>query len=113
MIGIVWGANEQNAKEQLNKIIEGYAYVNVPPESIQESCISKSIVFTNGDIWRAIVAYENARGYRANISYIDRQISQYLIDMVIKPITTYPPFQAISYYGGCNEDTNKDSLCDK
>jgi hypothetical protein len=111
MIGIVWGANEQNAKEQLNKIIEGYAYVKIPPESIQENYVSKSVVFTNGDIWRAIVARENARGYRANISYIDRQISQYLVDIIIKPITICPPFQAIHYYGDSDEDADKDCFC--
>ena len=82
MRGIVWGSSFQIAKNKLKEIEEQY----------------ERLIYANGDMWQAVKAGENARGYKANISYIDRSIPDDLIDTIIKPATISPPYTAIHYF---------------
>ena len=100
MRGIVWGSNFQIAKNKLKEIEEQYERLGYKPLTKRNGNASNTyeLVYANGDIWQAVRAGENARGYKANISYIDRSISDYLIDVVIKPATVSPPYTAIHYF---------------
>ena len=64
--------------------------------------ISKSagswILFDNDDIWRVVRAADSGRGHSTNVSYIDRRISQEIINTVIKPATKAMPYQAFRFY---------------
>lgn len=100
MRGIVWGSSFQIAKNKLKEIEEQYERLGYKPLTKQNGNASNTyeLVYANGDMWQAVKAGENARGYKANISYIDRSISDYLIDVVIKPATASPPYTAIHYF---------------
>lgn len=100
MRGIVWGSSFQIAKNKLKEIEEQYERLGYKPLTKRNGNASNTyeLVYANGDMWRAVRAGENARGYKANISYIDRSISDYLIDVVIKPATVSPPYTAIHYF---------------
>ena len=100
MRGIVWGSSFQIAKNKLKEIEEQYERLGYKPLSKRNSNRTNvyEVVYANGDIWQAITVNTNARGYRANISYIDRSISDNLINTIIKPMTTQPPYNAIHYF---------------
>lgn len=100
MRGIVWGSSFQIAKNKLKEIEKQYERLGYKPLTKRNGNASNTyeLVYANGDMWQAITAGENARGYKANISYIDRSISDYLIDAVIKPATVSPPYTAIHYF---------------
>ena len=100
MRGIVWGSSFQIAKNKLKEIEEQYERLGYKPLTKRNGNASNTyeLVYANGDIWQAVRAGKNARGYKANISYIDRSISDYLIDAVIKPATVSPPYTAIHYF---------------
>ena len=100
MRGIVWGSSFQIAKNKLKEIEEQYERLGYKPLSKRNGDRTNvyEVVYANGDMWQAITANTNARGYKANISYIDRSISEYLIDVVIKHATVSPPYTAIHYF---------------
>jgi len=45
-----------------------------------------------------IASSNTARGHRCNITYIDYDIPDEIIEEVIKPIVTLPPYQGINYF---------------
>lgn len=98
MRGIVWGKNIQRAIPVLKRIKD--AYLLIGEEVIFESKTSThhAITFSNGDYWEAIGAYENRRGKRANVSYVDAYIDPRIMDEVIKPATVALPYHAINYF---------------
>ena len=100
MRGIVWGSSFQIAKNKLKEIEEQYERLGYKPLTKRNGNASNTyeLVYANGDMWQAVRAGENVRGYKANISYIDRSISDYLIDVVIKLATVSPPYTAIHYF---------------
>ena len=100
MKGIVWGNNFQIAKNKLKEIEEQYERLGYRPLTKRNSNSSNvyELVYANGDMWRAVSAKENVRGYRANVSYIDKSIPNYFIDTVIKPVTVSLPYNAIHYF---------------
>ena len=57
-----------------------------------------TITYENGDNWRALRGNTNSRGYRCNISYIDREIADDIVDTIIKPCTTCFPYHGFEYY---------------
>ena len=88
MRGIVWGSSFQIAKNKLKEIEEQYERLGYKPLTKRNGNASNTyeLVYANGDMWQAVRAGENARGYKVNVSYIDRSISDYLIDAVIKQL---------------------------
>ena len=100
MRGIVWGSNFQIAKNKLKEIEEQYERLGYKPLTKRNGNASNTyeLVYANGDMWQAVKAGENARGYKANISYIDRSIPDDIIDTIIKPATISPPYTAIHYF---------------
>ena len=100
MRGIVWGSSFQIAKNKLKEIEEQYERLGYKPLTKRNGNASNTyeLVYANGDMWQAITANINTRGYKANISYIDRSIPDNLIDTIIKPATVSPPYTAIHYF---------------
>lgn len=101
MIGIVWGRTKARADNQLAQIIENYKWKNISPQKIKDSkYTTSSVIFENGDIWKAVSAIESARGNKCNISYIDLGIDIETIETIIKPSTCCQPFQAFKFFWG-------------
>ena len=100
MRGIVWGSSFQIAKNKLKGIEERYERLGYKPLTKRKGNASNTyeLVYANGDMWQAVRAGENARGYKVNVSYIDRAIPDHLIDTIIKPATISPPYTAIHYF---------------
>ena len=100
MRGIVWGSSFQIAKNKLKEIEEQYERLGYKPLTKRNGNASNTyeLVYANGAMWQAVRAGENARGYKATISYIDRSIPDHLIDTIIKPATISPPYTAIHYF---------------
>ena len=81
MRGIVWGCNMNIAIEQLNKIAGKYEMCNYAKAIRKYYTKHRSwITFDNGDIWCAVSASERCRGLRGNIAYIDRNISEDIVN---------------------------------
>lgn len=98
MTGIIWGSTFKRGVQQLEKIEESYKAILVPCE---KKIIGKDIYelrFGNGDYWRVLTASSTCRGFKANISYIDRDIKLEIVDTVIYPTTIAPPYNAIHYF---------------
>ena len=100
MRGIVWGSSFQIAKNKLKEIEEQYERLGYKPLTKRNGNASNTyeLVYANGDMWQAVRAGENTRGYKVNISYIDKSIPDDLIDTIIKPATMSPPYTAIHYF---------------
>lgn len=99
MKGIIWAYESDGANEKLLEIEEQYARMDIKPI---RRVISKSagswILFDNEDMWRVVRASDSRRGHCANVSYIDRRISQEVINTIIKPATKAMPYQAFRFY---------------
>ena len=98
MRGIVWAYNTDDAIAKLLKIEEDYGRLGIKPTNRVIGKSQTYIVFSNGDMWRVVRASDSGRGYAANVSYIDRRISQETINTIIKPATNSWPFQAFKFY---------------
>ena len=98
MKGIVWGLDRPTCDRKLDTLIANYElYWDIKPKKIRQSKLEYEIEFENGDIWRAVVIAENARGRKCNISLVDERIP-YEFMPIIKSCTICPPFNAINYY---------------
>jgi len=99
MRGIIWAYESDEENEKLLEIEEQYARMDIKPI---RRVISKSagswILFDNDDIWRVVRASDSGRGHSANVSYIDRRISQEAINTIIKPATKAMPYQSFRFY---------------
>lgn len=99
MKGIIWAYESDGANEKLLEIEEQYTRMDI--KTIRR-VISKSagswILFDNDDIWRVVRASDSGRGHCTNVSYIDRRISQEVINTIIKPATKAMPYQAFHFY---------------
>lgn len=98
MKGIVWGNRWISAVNQLDKIAIKYKQLHINPVQIVKTKTEYTITYENGDNWRAIRGNTNSRGYKCNISYIDREIADDIVDTVIKPCTTCFPYHGFEYY---------------
>ena len=108
MKGMVWAYNTDDAITKLLEIEKDYNKLGI--KSIKR-VIGKSqtyIVFNNKDIWQVARASDNSRGHATNISYIDRRISQEIINTIIKPATKSWPFQAFKFYGPLSYELGED-----
>lgn len=98
MKGIVWGLTMERAQNKFWSIVEDYKRIGINPVRVSSGSSSTFATFENGDHWMAVRASENQRGRATNISYIDDEIPQEVINCIIKPCTKAYPFQAINYY---------------
>lgn len=99
MRGIVWAYITEDANQKLLEIEEDYNRLGIPThKKVISQSIGSYIIFENNDMWRAVRASDSGRGYAANVSYIDRRISQEIINTIIKPATKSWPYQAFRFY---------------
>lgn len=99
MRGIVWAYLSEDGNEKLLEIEEQYARMDVKPVRRVISTVAGSwIQFDNSDVWKVVRASDSGRGNSANVSYIDRRISQDVINTIIKPATKAMPYQAFRFY---------------
>ena len=98
MKGIVWGNRWISAVNKLDQIALKYEYLHISPIQIVKTKNEYTITYENGDNWRAIRGNTNSRGYKCNISYIDREIADDIVDTIIKPCTTDFPYHGFEYY---------------
>ena len=98
MKGIVWGKTFASAVDKLDQIAAQYERLHIYPIRIIKSKNEYNIVYENGDYWRACCVNTSSRGYKCNISYIDNSIPNEIIETIILPCTTSPPYQGIIYY---------------
>lgn len=98
MRGIVFGSTFERAKEKLLQIVENYDKMYIEKILIKDNKQEFLCHMNNGDIWEAVVATNGARGRACNIAYIDREISQEIINTVIMPILKSFPYTAYNYY---------------
>ena len=98
MKGIVWGNRWISAVNKLDQIALKYEYLHISPIQIVKTKNEYIITYENGDNWRAIRGNTNSRGYKCNISYIDREIADDIVDTIIKPCTTCFPYHGFEYY---------------
>ena len=97
MKGVVWGSTFERAVQQLEHIEHSYQSLFISIEKKIKSKNEYLIIFENGDIWKATTIYTSTR-QRCNVSYIDVQIDTLFVEEVIKPATSFPPYNAIQYY---------------
>ena len=99
MRGIVWAYITADANQKLLEIEEDYNRLGIPThKKVMSDSIGSYIIFANDDMWRVVRASDSGRGYAANVSYIDRRISQEIINTIIKPATKSWPYQAFRFY---------------
>lgn len=98
MKGIVWGNRWISAVNKLDQIALKYEYLHISPIQIIKTKNEYIITYENGNNWRAIRGNTNSRGYKCNISYIDREIADDIVDTIIKPCTTDFPYHGFEYY---------------
>lgn len=98
MIGIVWSDKLEDGQNKLEEIIHNYNQCRIEIKEYRKGRNDSRVAFSNGDTWYACKACENIRGRRCNISYIDRTISDEIIEHIIKPATHLSPYIAYKYY---------------
>ena len=98
MKGIVWGKTFTSAIDKLDQIAAQYKQFHIYPIRIIKSKNEYIITYENGDYWRACCVNTSSRGYKCNISYIDINIPNEIIETIILPSTTSLPYQGIIYY---------------
>ena len=99
MKGIIWAYLTDDANEKLLEIEEQYARMDIKPiKRVISNSAGSWILFDNDDIWRVVRASDSGRGHSTNVSYIDRRISQEIINTIIKPATKAMPYQAFYFY---------------
>lgn len=98
MKGLVWGYTFSDGISKMEEIEQNYRHIGI--NTIRKN-ISKTnywIEFDNGDLWRVVRSNESARGYKANISYVDARIDPDFVCTVIRYSTYLPPYNAIRYF---------------
>lgn len=99
MKGVVWGYTLYAARNKLEEIEQEYEiYHKATPMRKIVNSHETLIEYDNGDCWRALRATESARGIRCNISYIDTRIDIDIVNTIIKPVTSCPPYHAFQYF---------------
>lgn len=99
MKGIVFGSTFAKAEEQLLRIRENYAMCRIPIEKETKRMNLHQIAYKNGDLWTARTATDSARGYRANVAYIDNAIKDpNMIHMIFHCLIAMP-WNAYHYFG--------------
>ena len=96
--GIIWGNTLEEAKEELTRLKHNYLACHRTITHEVDSPLAGVVEFDDGDLWEARKADENSRGRRCNISYISSNIDKELINSIIMPCTTAPPYQGVYYY---------------
>lgn len=94
MIGTIWGRTQERACKELEIIKNRYlTYGEILTEIKKNSFKTQS-----GDYWVAVKTNEYARGYRCNISYIDKTIPEDIVNEIVIPATKAYPYRGFEYF---------------
>ena len=99
MRGIVWGSTQDIATNKLIQVIKEYRMIGIIPDREVITKHNAWVKFENGDYWVACGSVESARGYKANISYVDRAINRNFFNTVIKNCTIGFPYRGFLFFG--------------
>lgn len=80
---IVYGSTKQIAYDRLDKLLGNMRYKEI--ERVIKNQYEYTVVLKNGDIYKALMASDNARGYKWQYAVIDKTIDKKIIDNVILP----------------------------
>ena len=97
MKGIVWYKDYEKGLKQFLKIQNNYEYLGWI-EKIVNSKNNCYFIANNGDVWHLVKANENSKMRRANISYVDENIEDVIINNIINHCTTALPYRGFNYY---------------
>lgn len=98
MKGVVWGATFGRAQTMIERVEKNYTYTNIKLIEKRICRNTISLLYDNGDFWKAIPALESMIGIRSNIAYIDLKINSDFVDQVIKPTIMSFPYQGVHYF---------------
>lgn len=99
MKGIVFGSTYERAERKLLDIRANYAMCHIPIEKEIKRINLHQIAYKNGDFWSARAIGDSARGFRAHVVYIDREIQDHNMLGVISNCNTAMPWNAYHYFG--------------
>lgn len=100
MKGVVWCTTIKDGNEKLEEIIKDYMQCGITIQDKRSSALVGSYVrFSNGDSWQVRRANDSSKGVRCNISYIQRNISYDIYNVIIRTCMFNYPFSAIKLWG--------------
>ena len=97
MKGIVWYKDYSKGLQQFLRIKRNYDFLGGIEKDV-ETKLSHYFIANNGDVWHLVKANEYSRGRRANISYVDENIEDVIIENIIDACTTALPYRGFNYY---------------
>ena len=86
-------------KEELTRLKHNYLACHRTITHEVDSPLAGVVEFDDGDLWEVrIPDKQKSHGIRCSISYVSRSVDPDLIDNIIAPCTSQPPFNALRYY---------------
>lgn len=98
MRGLIWYSERSSGLYQFKQICNEYKRLNIACTRSYENSAQIFAEFANGDSWQAVPAIDQSRGRACNVAYIDKRISEDVVNKVIKPCLKIPPYRAYYYY---------------
>ena len=98
MRGLIWYKNKNEGLKKLEHLICQYEMAGIKVRERKNS-FNPYVIFENDDYWTLVSAAENSRGYRCNISYIERAIDFETYATIIARTTKDFPYHCIACYG--------------
>lgn len=80
---IVYGSTKQVAYDKLDELLSNTKYGYI--ERVIKSKHEYTVVLKNGDIYKALMASDNIRGYKWQYAIIDKSIDKKIINTLILP----------------------------
>ena len=104
MRGIIWYQDPERGLRMFKDVVSSYKSWDIKPSSptsVRFSSIGCLARFENGDSWELVRASDNARGRTCNIAYIDKEVSEDMLERVVYPCLRQgcdAPWTAYKYY---------------
>lgn len=101
MKGAIWSYSNRKGENKMSEIIKHYKGIGVEISGSSKTRLRYEIYFENGDVWKLIRPREGARGYKFDVSFIDKDITDnFMLNAVIIPTTkrSSRTFNSIRYF---------------
>ena len=97
----VWYDNYENGLKKMESIITSYELClhTVKTKIISNIGKTVQVEFSNGDSLRVVPARESFKGFKCNISIVERSIPFGIFDTIIEPCTMPYPIRGFDLYG--------------
>lgn len=96
---LVFGSTYEIARMHLLSMVDDMKYGDI--KTMHQSMNETYVELKNGDTYQALCASENARGYKCDKAYVNKEIDSEIVDRIIKPIlimSQLPINEQIIYY---------------